>query len=80
LNIVRDSRPPANDQPAGVSLSDQETRVLHALARGLGYRAIADELDLGLDTIRTYVRRIYTKLQTHTAAEAILKAAKAGLI
>ncbi len=42
------------------------------MARGLTYKQTADQLGISIDTMRTYVRRIYEKLhvQSRTAAVA----------
>lgn len=55
-------------------LTDREKEILHQLARGMQYKAIAIQLHLSVETIRTHIRNIYEKLQVHTKAEAIKKA------
>jgi len=47
--------------------------------RGLAYKQVAAELDVSIDTVRTYIRRIYTKLQVHSATEAVAKALRENL-
>jgi DNA-binding NarL/FixJ family response regulator len=54
-------------------LSPREEAVLNCLAKGLTYKAIADQLDISIDTIRTYIRRIYEKLQVQSRTEAVAK-------
>jgi DNA-binding NarL/FixJ family response regulator len=54
-------------------LSPREEAVLNCLAKGLTYKAIADQLDISIDTIRTYLRRIYTKLHVQSRTEAVAK-------
>ena len=54
-------------------LSPREEAVLTCLAKGLTYKAIADQLDISIDTIRTYLRRIYTKLHVQSRTEAVAK-------
>jgi DNA-binding NarL/FixJ family response regulator len=34
---------------------------------------VAAELELGVTTVQTYLRRIYEKLQVHSQAEAVAK-------
>lgn len=60
-------------------LSEREREVLKALVRGLAYKQVAAELDLSIDTVRTYIRRIYTKLRVHSATEAVARAVREGL-
>ncbi|HUC85032.1 MAG TPA: response regulator transcription factor, partial [Candidatus Acidoferrales bacterium] len=44
-------------------LSEREQQVLDLLAQGLIYKEIADKLNIGYETVHTYIRRIYEKLQ-----------------
>ena len=53
--------------------------MLGALVRGLAYKQVAAELDLSIDTVRTYIRRIYAKLQVHSATEAVARAVRERL-
>jgi DNA-binding NarL/FixJ family response regulator len=54
-------------------LSPREEAVLNCLAKGLTYKQIADQLDISIDTIRTYIRRIYEKLHVQSRTEAVAK-------
>jgi DNA-binding NarL/FixJ family response regulator len=54
-------------------LAPREIEVLHLLSTGRPYKQIADELDLSMGTIRTYVRRLYGKLQVNCRTEAVVK-------
>jgi DNA-binding NarL/FixJ family response regulator len=56
-----------------VHLSPREEMVLNCLAKGLTYKQIADQLEISIDTIRTYLRRIYEKLQVQSRTEAVAK-------
>jgi len=67
-------------QPAGGAasgdlseLSEREQQVLDLLAQGLIYKEIADKLNIGYETVHTYIRRIYEKLQVRTRTEAVAK-------
>jgi DNA-binding NarL/FixJ family response regulator len=55
------------------SLSPREAEVLRLLAEGQPYKNIAAELELTMDTIRTYIRRIYQKLHVNSRTEAVVK-------
>ena len=55
------------------SLSPREEAVLDRLAKGLTYKQIADQLNISIDTIRTYLRRIYEKLHVQSRTEAVAK-------
>lgn len=54
-------------------LAPREAEVLHLLSTGLPYKQIADELELSMGTIRTYVRRLYSKLKVNCRTEAVVK-------
>ena len=58
---------------AVASLSAREEEVLQCLASGYQYKEIAEELRIGTETVRTYIRRIYEKLHARSAAEAVAK-------
>ena len=54
-------------------LSEREQQVLDLLAQGLIYKEIAEKLSIGYETVHTYIRRIYEKLQVRTRTEAVAK-------
>ena len=66
--------------PAESALSAREREVLTALSRGLSKAKIADLLFLSPHTVDTHVRNVYDKLEVRTAAEAVAKGVRAGLI
>ena len=54
-------------------LATREQMVLDCFAKGLTYKQTADQLSISIDTIRTYVRRIYEKLHVQSRTEAVAK-------
>jgi DNA-binding NarL/FixJ family response regulator len=54
-------------------LSEREQQVLDLLAQGLIYKEIAEKLAISYETVHTYIRRIYEKLQVRTRTEAVAK-------
>jgi DNA-binding NarL/FixJ family response regulator len=62
----------ATAQPAE-NLSEREQQVLDLLSQGLIYKEIAEKLGISYETVHTYVRRIYEKLQVRTRTEAVAK-------
>lgn len=54
-------------------LTLREKEILKSLAKGLRYKEIAAELNIGLETVRTHARNIYEKLQVQSRTEAINK-------
>ena len=55
------------------SLSEREQQVLQLLSEGLIYKEISEKLGIGYETVHTYIRRIYEKLQVRTRTEAVAK-------
>jgi DNA-binding NarL/FixJ family response regulator len=64
---------PAAPVPATENLSEREQQVLDLLSHGLMYKEIAEKLGLSYETVHTYIRRIYEKLQVRTRTEAVAK-------
>lgn len=54
-------------------LSQREREVLELLARGYLYKEIADQLKISVQTVNTYIRRIYEKLHVRSRAQAVAK-------
>ena len=55
------------------ALSPREKEVLDCLAQGFLYKEIAEKLGISYETVHTYIRRIYEKLQVRTRTEAVAK-------
>lgn len=62
----------ASPQPTE-NLSPREQEVLDFLAKGFLYKEIAENLGISYETVHTYIRRIYEKLQVRTRTEAVAK-------
>ena len=62
-------------QPADVlsQFTTREQEILHDLAKGYSYQEIADKNFISIETVRTYLRKIYTTLQVHSKVEALNK-------
>jgi DNA-binding NarL/FixJ family response regulator len=55
-------------QPADARLSPREQQVLQGLVEGLVTKEIAVRLEVGVETVRSYIKNIYTKLQVNSRA------------
>lgn len=55
------------------TFTTREQEILHLLAKGYPYKEIADQLFISIETVRTYLRKIYDKLQVHSKVEALNK-------
>lgn len=61
-------------------LSTREKEVLSCLVKGHSYKMIAASLHISLDTVKTFIRRIYEKLHVHNQSEAVAKALKNRIV
>lgn len=62
------------------TLTRRERQVLELMGRGLPNRAIADELFISENTVKNHVRRIHEKLQVRSRTEAVIRAAREGIV
>src|SRR5260370_4898181 len=53
------------------NLSQREHEVLHCLSQGLMYKESSDKIGVSYETVHTYIRRIYEKLQVRTRTEPV---------
>ncbi|QNA43290.1 response regulator [Lacibacter sediminis] len=60
--------------------NEKEKLILSLLCKGNSYKMIADETGYAFETIRSYIKKIYEKLQVHSATEAVSKAIKERLV
>jgi DNA-binding NarL/FixJ family response regulator len=86
LTRFRDSSPlpvahvvdPSQDTPT--LLSARETEVLTFITKGFTTQEISQLMSLSQFTVRSFVRRIYSKLKVRSKAEAIYEARNQGLL
>lgn len=62
------------------NLTNREIETLKLLAKGMTNAEVASELNLSAQTVASYVKVIYQKLNVHNRAQASIKAAQIGLI
>jgi DNA-binding NarL/FixJ family response regulator len=68
------------DRPGAPALSARELQVLRLVAAGEATRDIAARLGLSVHTARNHIRNLMTKLGAHSRVEAVVMAARTGLI
>ncbi|MGW4960654.1 response regulator [Nonomuraea sp. NPDC004186] len=74
-------QPPARRHAfAGQVLSEREVQVVRLVARGHSNQQIADELFLSVETVRTYLRRMFAKLGVNDRTHLAVLAHEAGLL
>lgn len=61
-------------------LSNREADVLRELVDGKGYKQIAFDLHISVDTVRSHIRKVYRKLQVHSAPEAVARAIRERIV
>jgi len=71
--VVQSFQRPAPATAPTENLSQREQEVLDCLSQGFLYKEIADKLGISYETVHTYIRRIYEKLQVRTRTEAVAK-------
>src|SRR5438128_58633 len=77
VTLFRRTGPP---EPHTERLTAQEVRLLQLLADGHSYQAAGEQLDITVNTVRSYIRTVYDKLHVHSKSEAVTKALRRGLI
>jgi DNA-binding NarL/FixJ family response regulator len=70
VQFFQQAPPPANQDH---NLTPRERQILERLVQGCLYKEIADQLDIGVETVRTHLHNIYRKLQVRTRTEAVVK-------
>ena len=61
-------------------LSEREVELLRLIAKGLSYEEVGRVLGLKYNTVTSYAKDIYRKLQVHSRSEAVFEARQAGLM
>jgi DNA-binding NarL/FixJ family response regulator len=74
-HIVRYFRP---EQQPTEELTVREQQLVRAIGDGLSYKLIADRMGISLNTVRTYIRIVYRKLEINSKAELTAQAVKRG--
>ncbi|MEV7992434.1 response regulator transcription factor [Streptomyces sp. NPDC086077] len=67
------------DEPKAPRLTDRETEVLRLVAKGLGYKQIAERLVISHRTVQNHVQNTLGKLQLHNRVELVRYAIERGL-
>lgn len=80
LEIMRLGSSTAPTSSPDCRLTAREAELLSIFGRGLSYDETARVLGITANTVRDFVKKIYSKLQVHNRAEALFEARSLGLI
>jgi two-component system, NarL family, nitrate/nitrite response regulator NarL len=67
-------------QPERPLLSPREQQVLELVGEGLSAPSIAQRLQLGRETVRTHLKRLYVKLEARDRGQLVRQAMRRGLL
>ncbi|MCW2756962.1 MAG: LuxR family transcriptional regulator [Nocardioidaceae bacterium] len=71
---------PRRTVDAGIALlSDREIEIVRGIARGMGNQQIADQSHLSINTIKSYIRSCYRKMNVENRTQAVIWAMQHGL-
>jgi DNA-binding CsgD family transcriptional regulator len=79
-----DSPPPLEEHLAGTlqanhGLSRRESEMLHLITCGLSNQEIADSLYLSINSVKTYIRSAYRKIDVTRRSQAVAWSVRRGL-
>lgn len=78
--LSRFNRPAAAAPAAHGKLSPREQQVLEFITKGFSYEEIATLMGVSRNTVLSFVRRIYAKLDVRSQTQAIFEARQQGLL
>ncbi|MGK4584180.1 response regulator [Kitasatospora sp. HPMI-4] len=70
----------AREAVVRAALTEREAEVLRLMARGLSNREIAEQLFLGLQTVKTHVSSVLGKLGARDRTQAVIAAYESGFV
>lgn len=78
--VMHHFREHTSEAPTDYHLSPREKEVLALLVDGLSYKMIADNLEIGFETVRSHIKKIYEKLHVQSMTEAVSKTLREKLL
>lgn len=87
LHRIASDQPVFDPVPHAVSrrapsfvLTPREAEVLRRIAVGQNTRRMADEMDIAISTLRSYIKNVFAKIGVHSRLEAAAVASRANLL
>lgn len=77
VHLMRRLQPLRSQTPL---LSARETELLRLIAKGLSYEEVAGVMGLRYNTVASYAKDLYRKLEVHSRSEAVFEAVQLGLV
>jgi DNA-binding NarL/FixJ family response regulator len=70
-HVVASFRRRGNGLDPAISLTSREEETLVLLTKGYANKQIAEHLQLSIETVRSHLKNIYTKIHVRSRAEAV---------
>jgi DNA-binding NarL/FixJ family response regulator len=70
--VIEYFNPNEKEQPKSI-LTNKEKEIVMDLVDGLSYKMIADRQSISIETVRSHIKNIYSKLHVHCKADVIRK-------
>jgi DNA-binding NarL/FixJ family response regulator len=77
VHLMRRLQTPARP---GAELSSRELELLKLIAKGLTYEEVGQVMGLRYNTVASYAKELYRKLEVHSRSEAVYEAMQMGLV
>lgn len=77
--LLKTMTTPEGDVATGTELTEREVEVLHLVAQGDSNLQISEKLFISVNTVKSHIKNILSKLQVENRTQAAAFAAKAGL-
>lgn len=71
--VVEFFRRHPRSRPDDLHLTPREEEVLLLLSQGYSNKEIADRLDMGIETVRSHLKRVYEKMHVRSRSEAVAR-------
>lgn len=71
--VVQSFHRKAKTMDKSLNLSAREEEILVLLTKGYANKAIADQLNLSVETIYSHLKRVYEKMHVHSRTEAVIR-------
>lgn len=80
FQLESEAATPAAKRKRGEQLSQRELEILHQMSAGLTNQEIADQLVIGVSTVKKHITHIYGKLGASDRIKAVIRARALGLL